>query len=84
VKDPKARIAKLEAENKKLDYDLTFLADKVVPTLEAALAEREARRCEDCEACDHCSVQNAAWVRWGPEPDFACNRWTARAEEGSG
>ena len=64
---------------------------------EAALAEREARRCETCPewrpwtatgSPDFCccgnEVMDGVMVDGcNPGAEFACNRWTARADEGS-
>jgi len=81
------RIAELEAENEEwIGYfdacytDMCHYKDRAEQA-EAELAERDNRRCKECvcqgRACE-------PYRTWGcVHPDFCCNQWTARAEEGS-
>ena len=84
-----AAIAELEAawqqeHTKRADLivDLQRMTNRAEQA-EAALAERDGRRCETC-----CHEHNfdgtpfCTYCDFVPPDDFACNRWTARAEEG--
>jgi hypothetical protein len=109
--EARTRIAELEAENYDLKHEVGVLtrlrpyADHEWPGVletmrmcwkaEAALAEREARRCETClECCTHLDntkmVYRTCGMASNPCEDgvlpacFYCSEWTARAEEGSG
>ena len=89
VKKQQASISELEAawqqeHTKRADLivDLQRMTNRAEQA-EAALAERDGRRCETC-----CHEHNfdgtpfCTYCDFVPPDDFACNRWTARAEEG--
>ena len=103
VKKQQASISELEAawqqeHTKRADLivDLQRMTNRAEQA-EAALAEREARRCETCPewrpwtatgSPDFCccgnEVMDGVMVDGcNPGAEFACNRWTARADEGS-
>ena len=80
-----------QAEADLADLHSSFMADASihkaeVAELEAALAERDTRR---CEMCGHWG-KHEMWPDqgWCPQhnemdADCSCSEWTARAEEGS-
>jgi hypothetical protein len=100
VKKQQASISELEAawqqeHTKRADLivDLQRMTNRAEQA-EAALAERDARKCETCRDwvwssnprlhyCDDDVVIGASSESPFSSPaDFACNRWAARAEEG--
>ena len=69
-------------------YLVIDAADASIAELEAALAERDARRCIDCAKFTYmeCPVWPAFHRGETVEslpPDYSCSLWTIRAEEGS-
>ena len=93
------KVAELEAEVKRLlEFGKEFIWGEERPTewrtlfvrakeAEAALAERDTRRCEMCGHWGkHEMWPDQGWCSQHNEmdADCSCSEWTARAEEGSG
>jgi len=91
------RIAELEAENEALvetqRRKVVLLlgdrerAERALKQAETELAALKEQYCDDCKNESYCAVLAAAYEEFNDlgdgGRDFACNRWTARAEEGS-
>ena len=81
----RGRVAELEAE---LRY-MTIERDSLTEDRDDLLTELAALKAQECEGCEHdiegvaCQCGQGVSVDGDiPSTDFACNRWTARAEEG--